>query len=67
MYLYCGNSEADSLEQFLMEGAQAMPDTLKKLGYPEDKLVFKRCDTALHDESYWRAVFPDFLKYAFPK
>ena len=67
VYIYCGNSEADSLEQFLMEGAQAMPDTLKKLGYPEDKLVFKRCDTALHDESYWRAVFPDFLKYAFPK
>ena len=67
IYLYCGNAAADSLEQTLYIGTVAMPDTLKKIGYPEDKVVMKLYDEGLHNEMYWRAVFPDYLKYAFAK
>lgn len=67
VYLYCGNSKADQLEQQLYIGTVAMPDTLKKIGYPEDKVVMKLYEDGIHNEMYWRAVFPDYLKYAFPK
>ena len=67
IYIYCGNSSADQLEQFLLKGAQDMPSNLKKIGYPEDKIVVKVYDKGLHKEMYWRAVFPEFLKYMFPK
>ncbi len=67
VYLYCGNSSADGLEQMLYSGTVTMPDNLKKIGYPEDKVVMKLYDEGVHNEMYWRAVFPDYLKYAFPK
>ncbi|MBQ9679157.1 MAG: alpha/beta hydrolase [Ruminococcus sp.] len=67
VYLYCGNGKADQLEQQLYIGTVAMPDTLKKIGYPEDKVVMKLYEDGIHNEMYWRAVFPDYLKYAFPK
>lgn len=67
VYLYCGNSSSDSLEQALYSGTVAMPATLKKIGYPEDKVTMKLCDSGVHNEMYWRAVFPDYLKYCFPK
>ena len=67
IYLYCGNASADDLEQMLYAGTVTMPDNLKKIGYPEDKYVMKLYDDGLHNERYWRAVFPDYLKYAFPK
>ena len=67
VYLYCGNSSADQLEQQLYIGTTAMPDTLKKIGYPEDRVVMKLYEDGIHNEMYWRAIFPDYLKYAFPK
>ena len=51
----------------LYQGTVTMPDTLKKIGYPEDKWTFKVYKDGLHNERYWRAIFPDYLKYAFPK
>lgn len=67
VYLYCGNGSADSLEQMLYTGTVTMPDNLKKIGYPEDKVIMKLYEDGLHKEMYWRAIFPDYLKYAFPK
>ena len=67
VYIYCGNSKADSLEQVLYQGSVTMPDDLRAIGYPEDKVVLKLYDDGIHNEMYWRAVFPDYLKYAFPK
>ena len=67
IYLYCGNGASDSLEQSLYTGTVSMPDTLQKIGYPEDKVVLKLSENAIHNEMYWRAVFPDYLKYAFPQ
>ena len=66
VYLYCGNSKADSLEQTLYLGTTTMPDNLSEIGYPSDKVITKLYDDGVHNEMYWRAVFPDYLKYAFP-
>ena len=67
VYLYCGNGSADLLEQQLYIGTKTMPDNLKMIGYPEDKVVIKLYEDGIHKEMYWRAIFPDYLKYAFPK
>lgn len=67
IYLYCGNSKSDQLEQALYTGTKTMPATLSKINYPEDKVVMKLYEDGVHNERYWRAVFPDYLKYAFPK
>ena len=66
VYLYCGKGKSDQLEQTLYQGTITMPDNLKKIGYPSDKVITKLYDDGLHNEMYWRAVFPDYLKYAFP-
>lgn len=67
IYLYCGNSSTDGLESSLCVCTKTMPDNLAKINYPADKLTMKIYDNAAHKEMYWRAVFPDYLKYAFPK
>lgn len=67
IYLYCGNSSADQLEQALCVGTKTMPNNLKACNYPADKVVIKLYEKGVHNEMYWRAVFPDYLKYAFPK
>lgn len=67
IYLYCGNSPSDSLEQSLCVGTQTMPDNLHTINYPADKVITKIYPSGLHNEMFWRAVFPDYLKYAFPK
>ena len=67
VYLYCGNSKSDDLEQMLYKGTVTMPDNLKKIGYPEDKVITKLYDEGAHKEQYWRAIFPDYLNFAFPK
>lgn len=61
IYLYCG--AGDSLEEWLCKGAEAMPKSLEKISYPEEKIIsdFSYSD-AMHNESYWRAVFPAFLE-----
>ena len=66
VYIYSGNSSSDGLEQMICSQAKVMPTILKQIGYPEDKVVEKYNDEALHNEMYWRAIFPDYLKYAFP-
>ena len=66
VYIYCGNSDKDQLEQYLMTGAKDMPENLKKIGYPEDRITVKVYDKGMHNEMHWRAVFPDFLKFMFP-
>ena len=63
IYIYCGNN--DELEQFLCIDSMNMKDYLKEIGYPEEKIVTKIYEEGIHNEIYWRAVFPDFLKYAF--
>lgn len=66
VYIYNGAASSDILERSLLPGAQIMPRTLKSVGYPEDKVALKVYDNGLHNEMYWRAVFPDYLKYMFP-
>ena len=65
-FVYIYNGAADDLERWLRDGAAAMPVSLKKIGYPEDKVTLKLYDQGVHNERYWRAVFPEFLKYMFP-
>lgn len=67
IYLYCGDNSADDLEKSLCDCTKTMSDNLKKIDYPEDKLTIKIYDNAAHKEMYWRAVFPDYLHYAFLK
>ena len=61
VYIYNGN--ADKLEQYLKIGAESMPSNLKKVGYTDKNYALKLYDKGLHTEKYWRAVFPEFLKY----
>ena len=70
VYLYCGN--ADDLESYLYPGAKAMPDNFKTAdgaksvvgtGLPEENIVFYEYDKGMHNEAYWRAIFPEVLKY----
>ena len=63
VYIYSGNS--DELEQWLYYDATNMKLWLENAGYPEDRIVFAEYDNGIHNEKYWRAVFPEFLKYAF--
>ena len=66
VYMYCGNSKTDELEQLLYTGTVSMGATLKKAGYPGDKYVTKIYEDGGHKELYWRVIFPDYLRYAFP-
>ncbi len=63
VYIYCGN--ADDLEKSLYPFAKSMQDNLASVSYPADKVVFEEYDEGLHNERYWRAIFPEFLKYMF--
>ncbi len=64
VYIYCG--KGNDLEQQLLPGAASMPDNLNKIGYPADNVYYYTAENALHNEIYWRIIFPDFLKYLFP-
>lgn len=65
VYIYNGGS--DDLEKFLKEGAVNMVDNLKKVGYKDKDIVFRLYDKGVHNEKYWRAVFPEFLEFFLPK
>lgn len=65
VYIY--NGGADELEKFLLIGAKSMPENLEKINYPKDKITFKYYEKGMHNEAYWRAVFPEFLKLMFDK
>ena len=60
IYLYCGN--ANDLEQSLIVGTKVMPQNLKDAGF-EGKVEEHYYDKGMHNEGYWRAVYPDFLKF----
>ncbi len=64
IYLYCG--KGDDLEKMLYPGFDSMPDTLvSAAGYPTENI--RSCDEekAVHNELYWRILFPDFLRFMF--
>lgn len=63
IYIYCG--EGADLEQQLLPGAQDMPENLSKIGYPAQNIYYYTAEKALHNELYWRIIFPDFLKFMF--
>ena len=63
VYIYCG--EGADLEQQLLPGAQDMPKNLSKIGYPAQNIYYYTAEKALHNELYWRIIFPDFLKFMF--
>lgn len=67
VYIYCGNNSSDSLEAALCESSLTMSGNLAAIGYPQDQIVTKIYADGMHREMYWRAVFPDYLKYAFPQ
>ena len=48
-----------------MEYAKKMPEYLGNINYPKDKVILKDYKEACHNEHFWRAIFPDFLKYTF--
>ncbi len=61
VYLYCG--EANDLESQLISGTKAMPENLKQINYPKKNIYETYCKKAMHNEKYWRYIFPDFLKF----
>ena len=61
LYLYCGN--ADELEQSLITATKSMPSNLSKIDYPKENIYETYYDKGLHNERYWRYIFPDFLKF----
>lgn len=63
VYIYCG--EGSDLESVLLPGAQSMPDNLASIDYPADNIYSCFSEKALHNELYWRVIFPDFLKFMF--
>lgn len=63
VYIY--NGQGDPLEKQLYKGAKDMTSYLDKISYPKDKVVFKEYKEALHNEIFWRAIFPEYLKYTF--
>lgn len=65
-FVYIFNGDNDSLESYLLEGAKSMVDNLKAVDYPKNKVTIKIYDKGQHNEKNWRAIFPEFLKFAFP-
>ena len=63
IYTYCG--QGDTLEKDLYTGTKAMLSYLKNINYPQEKIVFKEYTEAQHNEIFWRAIFPEYLKYTF--
>ncbi len=64
-FVYIYNGDADDLEKWLKEGAESMPDNLDEIDYPKKKIKLSIYKNAQHNESYWRAVFPEFLDVMF--
>lgn len=66
IYLYCGMG--DDLEKLLVTGFSSMSENLKQISYPLDDNNFRSVlyEKAVHNELYWRIVFPDFLQFFFP-
>ena len=65
VYIY--NGDADNLETYLKTGAVSMVDNLKKVGYKDKDITLRIYKKGMHNEKYWRAIFPEFLKIFFKK
>ncbi|MBR3971344.1 MAG: starch-binding protein [Ruminococcus sp.] len=63
--IYFFNGYADSLEKELKPYAEAMPQWMAKLGYPEDKMTFVLEDTFSHNEYAWRMIMPEIIAWLF--
>lgn len=61
VYLYCG--EANDLESQLLPSTRSMPGNLANISYPKDKIYETYCNKGMHNERYWRYIFPDFLNF----
>lgn len=60
IYVYCGYN--DFLEDKLIDGARQIKDIVE-YGYTPDEIKERYIEDALHNEAFWRNVFPDFLEY----
>ena len=63
--IYFFNGYADSLEKELKPYAEAMPQWMAALGYPEDKMTFVCEDTFSHNEYAWRMIMPEIIAWLF--
>lgn len=64
-FVYIYNGKGDELETSLAPQAKDMENYLKKINYPENKIKVEIYDDGCHNETFWRGIFPEFLKYAF--
>lgn len=63
--IYFFNGGADSLEKELKPYAEAMPQWMAKLGYPQEKMIFVYEDTFSHNEYAWRMIMPEIIAWLF--
>ena len=63
--IYFFNGGADSLEKELKPYAEAMPQWMAELGYPEEKMTFVYEDTFSHNEYAWRMIMPEIIVWLF--
>lgn len=63
--IYFYNGGGDSLEKELNPYAQAMPQWMAKLGYPEDKMIFVHEASFSHNEYAWRMIMPETIAWLF--
>lgn len=65
LYVFCGNSPKDMLEQALYSGMMPVYNMLIQKGYPQDKITLSLEEEFIHNESYWRVIFPETLTWLF--
>lgn len=63
--IYFFNGYADSLEKELKPYAEAMPQWMAALGYPEENMIFVCEDTFQHNEYAWRMIMPEIIAWLF--
>ena len=63
--IYFYNGGGDSLEKELNPYAQAMPQWMGKLGYPQDKMTFVHEASFAHNEYAWRMIMPETIAWLF--
>ena len=63
--IYFYNGGGDSLEKELNPYAQAMPQWMVQLGYPEEKMIFVHEDSFSHNEYAWRMIMPETIAWLF--
>ncbi len=61
--IYFFNGGGDSLEQMLLTNAQAMPQWMQALGYPQDKMTFVYEESFSHNECAWRSMMPEIVSW----